>query len=83
MVHDPNGSLTAIESPTVLKPPLLLGAWALAAIPIAAILLLAGRALQARLGPVGPIGSADWDPDDPDLDGVGEGTENDDVGGDA
>ena len=76
MVHDPNGSLTAIESPTVLKPPLLLGAWALAAIPIVALLLLAGRALQARLGPVGPIGSAaqDWDPDDPDLDSVGEGS---------
>ena len=85
LIHDPDGSLTAIESPTVLKPPLLLGAWALAAIPIAALLLLAGRALQARLGAVGPIGSAavqDWDPDAPDLDGVGEGTGTDDGEGD-
>ena len=86
LVHDPNGSLTAIESPTVLKPPFLLGAWALAAIPIAALLLLAGRALQARLGPVGPIGSAaeeDWNPDDPGLDGVGGDTGTDAGEGDA
>jgi len=74
LVNDPNGSLTDIESPTVLKPALLLGGWALAAIPLVLLLLLAGRALSARLGPVGPIGvTEDWDPDDPALRGGANG----------
>jgi hypothetical protein len=77
LVHDASGSLTAIESPTVLKPGLLLGAWAIAAIPIAAILLFAGRALTARLGPVGPIGTVEDDVDPVDDD------EDEDAGDDA
>jgi outer membrane protein assembly factor BamB len=51
LVHDPHGTLTQIQSPTVLKPALLFGAWAAAAIPLIALLLFAGRTMLRRMGP--------------------------------
>jgi outer membrane protein assembly factor BamB len=49
--HDPNGTLVSVVSPTVPKIPVILGAFLAAAVPLALLLLLAGRALLARMGP--------------------------------
>ncbi len=48
---DPDGSLVSIDSPTELDAGLLFGAFLAAAIPLAALLILGGRALRARMGP--------------------------------
>ena len=50
LVHDANGTLSRIQSPTVLKPGSLIGAWAAAAIPLTALLFLAGRSMTRRMG---------------------------------
>ncbi|MGZ4149401.1 MAG: outer membrane protein assembly factor BamB family protein [Actinomycetota bacterium] len=49
--NDPGVALTAIESPTVLHLPLMLGTWALVAVAFVVLLLLLGRFLWERLGP--------------------------------
>jgi outer membrane protein assembly factor BamB len=49
--HDASVALTAIESPTVLHLPLMLGTWALVAVVFVVLLLLLGRFLWDRLGP--------------------------------
>ena len=49
--NDPNGQLVEIETPTKLDPVRFVGAFLLAAVAIAAVLLLAGRPLRARMGP--------------------------------
>ncbi len=48
--HDASVALTAIESPTVLHLPLMLGTWALVAVVFVVLLLLLGRFLWERLG---------------------------------
>ncbi len=48
--HDPEAQLTRVQSPTILEVPRMLGAWALATIPVTALLLLLGRALWSRMG---------------------------------
>lgn len=67
---DPAGSTTSIVSPTVLNLPLLLGAFFAAALPLGAALILAGRALRARMGPAFLEDDAEivdpWEPDEPD-----------------
>ncbi|MGZ8567658.1 MAG: outer membrane protein assembly factor BamB family protein, partial [Actinomycetota bacterium] len=66
--HDAAGTLTSIPSPTVPDLPLLLGAWALAAVPAAVISWLLGKALWNRLGPLElPDGTDDLDEDDVDA----------------
>jgi hypothetical protein len=49
---DPSGSRILEKSPTIVDPPLLAGSWALAAIPLVVVVLLLGRFLWPRLGPV-------------------------------
>ncbi len=49
--HDPNGALVSIVSPTVPNVPTILGAFLVAGLPLAALLLLGGRAFLARMGP--------------------------------
>jgi hypothetical protein len=51
LAADPNGVLIDEQSPTILKPGPLALDWAIAAIPLVVILMLAGRSLIARLGP--------------------------------
>jgi hypothetical protein len=62
LVHDDGGTLERIQSPTILKPVVLFGAWAIAAIVVVAPLLWAGRYLSARLGPA-EFADADEDED--------------------
>lgn len=50
LTNDPAGALTRVQSPTILKPALLFGGWALAAVPLVLALLLLGRSLWVRLG---------------------------------
>lgn len=50
-LHDPNGALVSVVSPTVPDFPAILGTFFAAGLPLAAILLLGGRALAARMGP--------------------------------
>jgi outer membrane protein assembly factor BamB len=57
--NDPGAALTAIESPTVLHLPVMLGTWALVAAVFVALLLLLGRFLWLRLGP--PVFDAEPD----------------------
>jgi outer membrane protein assembly factor BamB len=57
--NDPGTALTAVESPTVLHLPTMLGIWALVAVVFVGLLLLLGRFLWARLGP--PVLDADAD----------------------
>jgi outer membrane protein assembly factor BamB len=49
--HDPNGTLISLVSPTELDLPKLLGNFLAAAVPLALLLLLAGRWLTKRMGP--------------------------------
>ena len=49
--HDPAGALERVPSPTTLDPVKLFGAFVLAAVPLAALLVLSGRWLLARSGP--------------------------------
>jgi outer membrane protein assembly factor BamB len=51
LAADPSGILIDEQSPTIVKPASLALDWATAAIPLVAILVLAGRFLIARLGP--------------------------------
>ena len=51
LAADPNGVLIDEQSPTIVKPGSLALDWAIAAIPLVVILMLAGRSLIARLGP--------------------------------
>jgi outer membrane protein assembly factor BamB len=53
-VHDPGGSLVRVASPTTPNMGKILAGWVAAAIPLAALLLLAGRWLMARAGPAFP-----------------------------
>ena len=74
LAPDPNGVLIDERSPTIVVPGSLALDWALAAIPLVAILVLAGRFLVARLGPPDfeqedlPVaigtGSDDWEGDE-------------------
>jgi outer membrane protein assembly factor BamB len=48
--HDPAGALVRVDSPTKPKPLLIFGGFALAAVPLAALLLLSGRWLLGRAG---------------------------------
>ncbi len=74
LAPDPNGVLIDERSPTIVMPGSLALDWALAAIPLVAILVLAGRFLVARLGPPDfeqedlPVaigtGSDDWEGDE-------------------
>lgn len=50
-VHDPTGTLVRIASPTAIDPLRLIGGFAAAAVPLALLLLVAGRWLTARSGP--------------------------------
>jgi hypothetical protein len=59
-VADPSGSLIREQSPTIVEPVELGLAWAAAAVPLVLLLILAGRFLDARLGPA-PLGSGDGD----------------------
>jgi outer membrane protein assembly factor BamB len=61
--HDDAGSLVRIASPTTVDPLRLLGGFVAAAVPLAAILLLAGRWLARRAGPAF-AGARDPSPDD-------------------
>lgn len=74
LATDPAGATEDISSPTDANPGGLLLWWALAAIPIVALLLLLGRTLERRLGPP-DLGSADdediVDPWEDDEDGEG------------
>jgi outer membrane protein assembly factor BamB len=49
---DPEGSLIREKSPTIVNVPRLTGAWAVATIPLVVVVLLVGRFLWPRLGPV-------------------------------
>ena len=49
--NDPNGQLVSIVTPTKVDPVRFVGAYALAAVPLALVLLFAGRPLRARMGP--------------------------------
>jgi outer membrane protein assembly factor BamB len=51
LAADPNGVLIDEQSPTIVKPGTLALDWAVAAIPLAVLLIFAGRFLIARLGP--------------------------------
>ena len=50
--HDPDGTLVRIASPTTIDPGRLAANAALAAVPVVVVLLLLGRALAGRVGPV-------------------------------
>jgi outer membrane protein assembly factor BamB len=69
--HDPDGTAVSIVSPTQVDLTSLLGAFAIAAIPLAALLLLCGRALRARMGPAFLDDEAATDDGSPDRDGDG------------
>ena len=64
-VHDDGVALVREVSPTTLNLGLLLGAFAVAALVVAGIVLLAGRVLAGRIGPAFPNGE---DPLEGDLD---------------
>jgi hypothetical protein len=49
--EDPGGSLVSLVSPTRLDLPALFLAFAVAAVPVALLLTLGGRALRVRMGP--------------------------------
>src|SRR5205085_1343234 len=51
LAANPTGSLIDERSPTIVMPASLALDWATAAIPLAVVLILAGRFLIARLGP--------------------------------
>ena len=67
--HDPGGTLVREPSPTTLALVPMLGAMAVVAVPLLALVLLLGRALASRMGPAFPddAGSADGGPDDDDV----------------
>jgi outer membrane protein assembly factor BamB len=67
LVADPSGSLIREQSPTIVEPVELGLAWAVAAVPLVLLLILAGRFLDARLGPA-PLVSGDGDGPGPDED---------------
>ena len=77
-VHDDGVALVREVSPTTLNLGLLLGAFAVAALVVAGIVLLAGRVLAGRMGPAFPNGE---DPLEGDLDDD-EDEEDEDDGGD-
>jgi outer membrane protein assembly factor BamB len=63
--HDPRVALVREASPTTLAPGRMLGAFAAAAIPLLALVLLLGRALRPRMGtafPEAPEGEDDEEP---------------------
>ncbi len=74
LAADPTGTLIDERSPTIVMPASLALDWATAAIPLAAVLILAGRFLIVRLGPpdfepedlpaVGGTGDEDWGDDE-------------------
>ena len=73
LAADPNGVLIDEQSPTIVKPGSLVLDWAIAAIPLVVLLMLAGRSLIARLGP------PDLEPEDiPGAVGAGPDTWEDD-----
>ncbi|MGE5227964.1 MAG: PQQ-binding-like beta-propeller repeat protein [Planctomycetaceae bacterium] len=65
--NDPGVALTAVESPTVLHLPLMLGTWALVTGVFVVLLLVLGRFLWARLGPPALDGERDAAVDEEDL----------------
>jgi outer membrane protein assembly factor BamB len=66
--EDPDGSLVSLVSPTTIDLPQLLLAFFAAAVPVALLLSLAGRALRARMGPA----FLDDDDEASEADGPGE-----------
>jgi outer membrane protein assembly factor BamB len=70
LVADPTASLISEQSPTIVEPVQLGLAWAVAAVPLVLLLILAGRFLDARLGPA-PLVSGDGH-DDGDRPGPDE-----------
>jgi outer membrane protein assembly factor BamB len=58
LTNDPAGTLVREQSPTIVEPVELGVAWAIAAVPLVVLLILAGRFLAARLGPA-TFGSGD------------------------
>jgi outer membrane protein assembly factor BamB len=70
LVTDPSGALISEQSPTIVEPVQLGLFWLAAAIPLVVLLVLAGRFLDARLGPtaLGPRGDdEDLEPFEDDL----------------
>ena len=67
LVADPNGALIREQSPTIVEPVQLGLAWAVAAVPIVILLILAGRFLDARLGPATFGSGDDGEPVEEDL----------------
>ena len=73
-VHDPTGTLVRIASPTAIDPLRLIGGFVAAAVPLALLLLLAGRWLTTRAGPAfaeldDGSGVDAWQEDEPADDG--------------
>ena len=66
--EDPDGSLVSLVSPTTTDLPQLLLAFFAAAVPVALLLSLGGRALRARMGPA----FLDDDDEASEADGTGE-----------
>ena len=62
LVADPSGVLTREQSPTIVEPVQLGLFWLAAAIPLVVLLVLAGRFLDARLGPTS-LGTGEGDED--------------------
>ncbi len=52
--HDPGAALVREASPTTLAPGRMVGAIAIAAIPLLVVVLLLGRMLITRMGPAFP-----------------------------
>ncbi|HEY5906135.1 MAG TPA: hypothetical protein VIX39_10010, partial [Actinomycetota bacterium] len=52
--HDPDAALVREASPTTLAPGRMVGAIAIAAIPLLVVVLLLGRMLITRMGPAFP-----------------------------
>jgi hypothetical protein len=75
--HDPDGRLLAETSPTVFAPGHLVAYYAIAAVPIALVLVLLGRLLLARMGPP-PLPEQEWAGDDDDPDGPDDEDDTDD-----
>jgi len=68
LINDPSGALIDEQSPTIVEPVDLGAAWAIAAVPLVAILILAGRFLEPRLGPSSFAAEEDDRSEDPEGD---------------
>jgi outer membrane protein assembly factor BamB len=63
-INDPRGATEDVVSPTTADPSGLLRNWLAAALPLTVLLVMAGRALAATMGPAS-FGSTDDEPVDP------------------